>query len=275
MELRFHFLELAMGVLNAAAEVLRCFGPDRLELTVTDVVALRRAPKSSTSRLLRAMRDAGLLETVGDSKRYRPGILLFELGQSYRAGSTLVTRAHDVVSGIVDRVGHTGYVSVRDGLDVMGLTYVAGRNVLRVGTPVGRRLPLSASATGRTLLARLDSDEVCGLFHGALPQPSPRAPRSLEELAARLDDVRRMGFAESDGEANPGVGALASAVGDPETGEVVSLCVTYPQSTVTAAERLQIIDGLLEGACSIATVMGDARCAALHVASRSRPHQDA
>ena len=66
MELTFHFLELVMSVLNAAAEVLKCFGPDRLELTVTDVVALRSAPKSSTSRLLRAMRDAGLLETVGD-----------------------------------------------------------------------------------------------------------------------------------------------------------------------------------------------------------------
>jgi DNA-binding IclR family transcriptional regulator len=264
-----------MSILDAAADVLRCFGPDRLELTVTDVVALRGAPKSSTSRLLRAMRDAGLLETVGDSKRYRPGILLFELGQSYRAGSTLVARAHDVVSGIVDRVGHTGYVSVRDGLDVMGLTYVAGRNVLRVGTPVGRRLPLTASATGRTLLARLEDHEVRALFPGALPQPSPRAPRTLDDLIARLDGVRRTGFAESDGEANPGVGALASAVGDPETGEAVSLCITYPQSTVTVAERRQIIDGLLDGARSIATIMGDARCAALQTASRPRTAQDA
>jgi DNA-binding IclR family transcriptional regulator len=166
-------------------------------------------------------------------------------------------------------------VSVRDGLDVMGLTYVAGRNVLRVGTPVGRRLPLTASATGRTLLARLEDHEVRALFPGALPQPSPRAPRTLDDLIARLDGVRRTGFAESDGEANPGVGALASAVGDPETGEAVSLCITYPQSTVTAAERRQIIDGLLDGARSIAAIMGDARCAALQAASRPRTPQDA
>ncbi len=264
-----------MSILDAAADVLRCFRPDRLELTVTDVVALRGAPKSSTSRLLRAMRDAGLLETVGDTKRYRPGILLFELGQSYRAGSTLVARAHEVVSGIVDRVGHTGYVSVRDGLDVMGLTYVAGRNVLRVGTPVGRRLPLTASATGRTLLARLSDAEVRALFPGDLPQPSPRAPRTLDELIERLDGVRRDGFAESDGEANPGVGALACAVGDPSTGEIVSLCITYPQSTVTEAERLQIIDGLLEGARAIATILGDARCAALKAGARDKTPQDA
>lgn len=252
-----------MTILQAATDVLRCFTAERRELTVTDVVALRGAPKSSTSRLLRAMRDAGLLETVGDSKRYRPGILLFELGQAYRAGSTLVARAHEVVSGIVDQVGHTGYVSVRDGLDVMGLTYVAGRNILRVGTPVGRRLPLSASATGRTLLARLADDEIRALFPGPLPQPSPRAPRTVDELLERIAMVRRRGYAESDGEANPGVGALASAVGDPETREVVSLCLTYPAATVTGAERTQMIEGLIDGACAIATVLGDTRCAAL------------
>ena len=263
-----------MSILDAAADVLRCFGPERLELTVTDVVGLRGSPKSSTSRLLRAMRDAGLLETVGDSKRYRPGILLFELGQSYRAGSTLVSRAHEVISGIVDRVGHTGYVSVRDGLDVMGLAYIAGRNVLRVGTPVGRRLPLSASATGRTLLARLDDADLRAMFPGPLPQPSPKAPRDLDELIARIDVVRRTGFAESDGEANPGVGAIAAAVGDPGTGEVVSLCITYPQSTITDAERRQIVDGLLHGVRGIATILGDARCAALQATMRARPQQE-
>ncbi|MHB2168552.1 IclR family transcriptional regulator [Alsobacter sp. R-9] len=263
-----------MTTLTSAATVLRCFGPERLELTLTDVVGILGWPKSTTSRLLRAMRDAGLLETVGDSKRYRPGILLFELGQSYRAGSTLVARAHEVVSGIVDRVGHTGYVSVRDGLDVMGLTYVAGRNVLRVGTPVGRRLPLPASATGRTLLARLSDDEIRGLFPGSLPRPSPRAPQTIDELIARVESVRRTGFAESDGEANPGVGAIASAVGDPATGEMVSLCITFPQSTVTPAERDLIIDGLTDGARSIATILGDARCAALQAGPRAPDRQD-
>ncbi|WP_293857453.1 IclR family transcriptional regulator [uncultured Alsobacter sp.] len=252
-----------MTILDAASDVLRCFTAERRELTVTDVCALRGAPKSSTSRLLRAMRDAGLLETVGDSKRYRPSILLFELGQAYRAGSTLLARAHEVVSGIVDQVGHTGYVSMREGLDVMGLAYMAGRNILRVGTPIGRRLPLAASATGRTLLARLGDDEIRALYPGALPQPSPLAPRDLDELLARIATVRARGYEVSDGEANPGVGAIASAVGDPDTGEVVSLCVTYPAATVTPAERSQIIDGLVDGACAIATVLGDTRCAAL------------
>ena len=59
-----------MTIIVAAAEVLKCFSAERQELNLTDIVAMRGAPKSSTSRLLRAMRDAGFLENVGSSKRY-------------------------------------------------------------------------------------------------------------------------------------------------------------------------------------------------------------
>ena len=50
-----------MTIIVAAAEVLKCFSADRQELNLTDIVAMRGAPKSSTSRLLRAMRDAVFL----------------------------------------------------------------------------------------------------------------------------------------------------------------------------------------------------------------------
>lgn len=73
-----------LSILLAAADVLRCFSSTRHDVTVTDLVALLDMPKSNASRLLRTMRDAGLLETVGDSKRYRPSVLLHQAGQVYR-----------------------------------------------------------------------------------------------------------------------------------------------------------------------------------------------
>ena len=56
-----------MSVLNNAADVLRCFGNDCPDLTVTDVVRLLGMPKANASRLLKAMREANMLETIGDS----------------------------------------------------------------------------------------------------------------------------------------------------------------------------------------------------------------
>jgi DNA-binding IclR family transcriptional regulator len=246
-----------MTTLESAAAVLRCFSPSRTEITVTEASSLLSLPKSNISRLLRAMRDAGLLETVGDSKRYRPGPLILGVAHLYSSTSSLVGRADAVVARIVAAVGHTGYVSIRDGGEVTGLTYHPGTNVLRVATPVGRPLAAHSSATGRSLLARMSDEQVRELFPQPWPPVSPTAPQTIDELLQRLDKVRRLGFAESHDEANRGVGALATAVGSPETGEAVSLCIAYPLSTVTAEEREDIIARLLAGAREVAALAGD------------------
>jgi DNA-binding IclR family transcriptional regulator len=246
-----------MSILVNAADVLRCFKPERLELTLTDMVQLLGTPKSSTSRLLRAMRDAGLLELAPGSRRYRPGILLFELGQTYRRASTLLTRADAAVGRLSRRFGHTGYVSVLDGADVVGVAHHEGSSTLRVGTPIGRRLAAFASSTGRSLLARRSDAEVRALHPEPLRPANPHSPRDIGALIALLGEVRRQGFATSLEEANPGVGGIAVAVGERQSGEEFSLNIVYPVATVSAPERQAMLNALLAEALEIATMVDD------------------
>ncbi len=235
-----------MTILTAAAQVLRCFRHDCVSLTLTDLVAISGMPKSNASRLLRAMRDAGLLETIGDTKRYRPSLLLLEVARTYARSSTLVQRAHEVVSELSRACGHTGYVSVRDGRTVAAVTDHPGTNALRVASNIGRRLPAAASATGRSLLARLSDAQIRQLYAEGLDPPSPTAPQTIDDLLERLARVRREGYATSHDEAARGVGAIAVAVADDSTGEEASLCIVFPASTTDEAERSAIIAALQE-----------------------------
>lgn len=246
-----------MTTLKNAAAVLRCFSAARTGITVTETASLLAMPKSNASRLLRAMRDAGLLDTIGDSKQYRPGVLILGLGHSFRTASSLLSRADAVVARIVAALGHTGYVSIRDGGEVVGLTYHPGSHALRVAMPVGRPLPAHSCATGRSLLARIPDEKVHELFAEPWQPVSPTAPQTMTELLERLRAVRASGFAKSHDEANRGVGAIACAVGSPETGETVSLCVAYPIATVTMEEQDEIIARLSAGAREIAALVGD------------------
>lgn len=246
-----------MTILMSAADVLRCFSPQRLELTLTDVTTLTGAPKSSTSRLLRAMRDAGFLELRPGTRRYRPGILLFELGQTYRRASTLLALADDAVARLSKTFGHTGYVSVLDGAEVLGVAHHEGSSVLRVGTPIGRRLPAFAAATGRALLARLSDEAVADLYPAPLDAAHPQSPADLPSLLAALRQVRHEGFALSLGEANEGIGSLAVAVGEGATGEAVSLCLVYPLATAPEPERDAMRAALMEAAAEIAVQVDD------------------
>ncbi len=246
-----------MSILFAATDVLRKFSADRPELTVTDLVELLGMPKSNASRLLRTMRDAGLLETVGTSKRYRPSLLLHQAGHIYRFSATLVDRADAVVARIADQLGHTSYISIRRGADVIGVTAHPGRNKLRVVTMVGDSIPAFASSTGRALLARMPDDAVRSLYSEGLPSPPSNAPKSVKTLLERLAHVRRSGFAEALDEAVQGVDAFSVAVGDPATGDEVALCVACPLSILSDRERADIIRLLSAGAAEIAALTQD------------------
>ena len=246
-----------MSILSSAADVLRCFSSSRHEVTVTEVSALLDLPKSNVSRLLRAMRDAGFLDTVGETKRYRPGVLLHQAGHIYRFAASLVDRADAVVAEIAGTVGHTGYISVRRGREIVGVTHHAGRKPLRVVSTIGERIDAAASSTGRALLARLPDAEVRRLYPDGLKPPSETAPQTVEELLARLARARRDGFAESHDEAVRGVGAISVAVGDPVTGDEAALCISFPAATVSREEREFIIAQLGAGAAEIAGLTKD------------------
>jgi DNA-binding IclR family transcriptional regulator len=246
-----------MSILSSAADVLRCFSSTRLDVTVTDLVSLLGMPKSNASRLLRAMRDEGLLETVGDSKRFRPSVLLSQVGLLYRFAASLIERSDAVVRRVSDEVGHTGYVSVRRGVEIIGVTAHPGRNALRVVTTIGERIPAFASSTGRALLARLPDDAIRALYPEGFTAPSETAPRSMDELLSRIATTRQEGYAESNDEAVPGVRAISVAVGDPATGDEAALCISFPSAIVARAERAAIIRLLLAGATEVAAVTND------------------
>lgn len=246
-----------MTILAGAAAVFRALAADGGPLTVTDLVNRLGMPRASASRLLRTMHRVGLLETVGETKRYRPGLAILEAARAYLRSSTLLARADAAVAAVAARFGHTGYVSVREGRWVAAVTDHPGSRPLRVASSIGRRLPAAATATGRSLLARLADSEVEALYAQGLEPISPRAPQTVAELLERLARVRAEGFALSEEEALPGVCGIAAAVGDPSTGEAVALCIVCPAATTDAAERAAIARALVEAAAQIGALTGD------------------
>lgn len=209
-------------------------------------------PKSNVSRLLRAMRSVGLLDSARDGRGYSPGVMLLGFGEVASAGRSLGMRAHAAVTRLSEMSGHAGFVSARVGNFMVGLTHHAGHNPLQVGVFLGgQRLHIDACATGRALLATMNDDAVRELLGGQVSRATARSPATMDELLERVARVRESGYAESHDEAARGVGALAVAVQDERTGEVLSFCITFPESTVDAAERQSLANELLKARADI------------------------
>lgn len=234
-----------MTALRNTVKVLRCFTPSRPELTVTEVSTLLGMPKSNLSRLMRAMHEAGMLDASGRGRGYRLGEWLQGLGELASQTHTFHARASAAARRLSDQLGHAGYVSSLVGTHMVGLAHHAGSYPQQVGVPLGSRLPVDACATGRAMLASMSDAEVRQLLGGQVSHATDQSPRDFDDLLARLAQVREQGYAESQHEATADTCALAVAVQDPQTGERLCLCLTYPIQALSASERKQAIELLL------------------------------
>lgn len=260
-----------MNSVGNVARVLRLFTPDRSVLSVTEVAQLLALPKSSSSRLLKAMADTGLLAATEQGAGYSVGNLIFETSRRHRAHSTLSVVADEALARIARTTGHTGYVAILDGADVLGLRMRPGSKPLRVVTSPGDRLPAFCSSTGRAMLARLDDDAVRALYPAPLQPPSPNAPQTVDDLLVALALVRDKGWSQATDESLPGVESIAICVEDRESGERVSICISYSAAMISANEKSRIVTLLMRAGCEVGRKFDDEHWTAARFGAFSAP----
>jgi DNA-binding IclR family transcriptional regulator len=241
-----------MTTLTSAADVLRCFSSDCRDVTVTQVARMLAMPKSNASRLLRAMASCGMLEAVGDSKRYRPGLLMYDAGRHYRLTSPFLQRVEDAAGRAALKLGAGAPVFTfeRDRAQLVTVSEF-GPDGRRLRFLPGARSSVFAAAAGLVLLARMSNEQIRGLAQG-------REPDDVAQTAmAHVERARRQGFVAIDrGPAGAGV-EIAVAIGEPASRKEAALSVAVLGAT-SPAQRLEIARSLHEAAAIAAQSFRDA-----------------
>ena len=97
---------------------------------------------------------------------------------------------------------------------------------------LGRRFPLHAGSSGKCMLAHSAPDEVDRLLAGELAALTPATPTDPAALRAELAEIRRLGYAASEGERQSDAGSVAVPVFGPG-GLVGAVSVCGPRFRVT------------------------------------------
>ncbi|GAB3629122.1 Transcriptional regulator KdgR [Pandoraea terrae] len=246
-----------MSILETATAVLRLMAARQSEVTMSDLVERLNMPKSTASRVLKQMAEEGLLTRNPTTLAYRPSLLLLELSHLVRSSTPLIEMCAQALDALGQEYGHTGYVSVLEGNDVVVLRVRPGSQALRAMTNPGHRSPSWATSTGRSLLARESEAEIRGRFPEGLPHLTLNGapiggPATLDALITELDATRQRRYAVAENEALSGVCSVGCAVADPDSGESLSFCMTFPSATLPRAE----IDAIARSVASHAELIG-------------------
>jgi len=237
-------VERAAAVLDALAE--------GGELGTNELARRTSLHPSSVSRLLATLVEAGLVEHVAETGRYRLGLRLVELGNAVLARLDLrdVARVH--LRALVEETGETATLSAPGDPDAITVDFVQSASSVQSVARVGRRSVAHATATGKVALAFGD----VALPPGRLRAFTERTLVTRAELAREIGRVREQGWAQAVGEREEDLNAVAAPVRG-SSGELAAvLGIQGPASRFGKAAMARAVEPLLARAAAVSDALG-------------------
>jgi len=192
----------ALAVLDALAE-------EEVELGTNELARRTGINPSTVSRLLATLAGAGLVEHVVGTGKYRLGLRLVQLGNAVLERLDLRAIARPHLRELVARTDETATLSAPGDRNAVTIDFVQSPSSVQSVTQIGRPSVGHATATGKVMLA-FGGGEV----PATLDSFTARTITDPLKLASELDRVRDRGWAESIGEREEDLNAIAAPIWD-------------------------------------------------------------
>jgi IclR family pca regulon transcriptional regulator len=215
-------------------DVVRCFGPGRPVMTLSEVATATGLARPTVRRILLTLEELGYVRSASER-----GFALtpreLELGMAYVNALGLWDVARPHMQRLVDATGESTSMAQLDGSDIVYVARVAVPKIVTLSVTIGTRFPAPATSMGKVLLAALAPDELTAVL--AEPGRSGITPRwrpARDDLDAALREVRTKGWALADQDLAPGIRSVATGVraGDGRVIAAVNVTVHAAETTV-------------------------------------------
>lgn len=225
--------KLTVRAVERALDILLCFTAAS-DLSLTEIASRVSLHKSTVHRLLASLEVKGFVMRDSATDKYRLGFRLWELSanlaQSDDPGLILLPE----LERLRDQLGETISLYVRDGYERVRIQAVQSTHAIRRVAPVGARMPLYVGASSKVLVAFAEPAVQEQLLAAA------DWPTGLEResFLQQLSETRRLGYATSVEEREPGAAAASAPILTRGGRLVAALAVSGPANRLTL-EKMQ------------------------------------
>lgn len=247
----------AASLLNGLA-VLKAFSvAQRSLLGVTEISELVCLHKSTVSRMLTGLTEAGYVQRDDDTGRYRLGLGMIGLAGPLLAELDVRRAALPNLEELTEVTGETAAIAVWNGTNAVVVEQTASPHQVKHSASIGTRYNKFASSSVRVFLAELPPEEVARLLLGGIILRD--SCRGLDDPAhEHLAGVRDHGFAVNDGETTFEEYGVSAPVRDYRGAVVGCITVSAPRSRVQFQASQPILrDAVLQAAERVSARLGN------------------
>jgi len=241
---------------NSALRLLKLL--QERPIRVSEAADVLGVAPSTAHRLLAMLKHHELAEQDPDSRTYRPGIALIQVGLSVVRRLDLRESARPHLEQLARELGETVHLSIPNGSEILVIDSVESSQRLRVGSLAGEVRPAHLRAAGWAYLAELDPAELERLYpERRIPAKGEYPETSRADLFRKLDQVREHGYAlRLDDESH--IAAIAVALVD-EGGRVRgAVGLSLPMNRFDSSRLPGIVDAVRRACKSISELSGRA-----------------
>ena len=242
--------------------LLECIGRARYGVTLSDLAMQIGLAASTTHRLLNTLEHMRFVYQEPEQGRWFIGVNAFHVGSAFINSRDVITQSRPLLRHLMEQSGETTNLAVLDDGEAVMLAQVQCHEMMRMVVPLGSRMPLHASAVGKSLLADMSETEVVQILQQrGLARFTVNTIDTPAELHCSLNDIREQGYAYDNEEHAVGLRCVAASIYDEHGEPLAAISISGPSSRIidrrvaelglmvahTAAEITEAVGGQISG----------------------------
>jgi IclR family KDG regulon transcriptional repressor len=242
--------KLTVRAVERALDILLCF-TEATELSLTEIAVKVKLHKSTVHRLLASLEGKGFILRDVSTEKYRLGFRLWELSANLAQTDDPSLLLLPEMERLRDLIGETVSLYVRDGKERVRIQAVQSNQEIRRVAPIGARLPLYVGASSKVLVAFGEPAVVSDM----LLDPDWPANLDRDLFVQQLQETKRLGYATSVEEREPGAAAVSVPILNRAGRLVAALAVSGPSNRLTLEKMQEQAPLLMEAAKRMGTMV--------------------
>lgn len=223
--------------LTRAMQLLELLADDDEGYRLVDIAAHSGLSSSTAHRLLTTLEQRQFAQFDRETNLWYVGVRCFSVGAAFGRRRRITDLALPVMRRLRDSTGESINLGVADLGDIVFVTQLESREMVRaIGKP-GFRAPLHGTAMGQAILAAMADEDVQQYLRAyGLPRLTNNTIARASRLHETLGEVRRAGHAVDDEQNALGLRCIAAAVRDEHGQPFAAISLVGPTQRIKTTD---------------------------------------
>ena len=227
-------------------------------VTPTEINRAIGMPKQTLHRMFASLEEDGFLQREHDGRSYSPGPRLRAMATGVISSVRVRAARLAVMNALVDDIGETCNLVIPGRQSMIYLDRVESAWPLRVQLPIGTRVPLHCTASGKLYLSTLSKSRQQRILNaGQLERKTANTMTDPKTLSIEIAQIGKVGFAQDNEEFIEGMVALAVPINDAHGRMASSLAFHAPTLRMTISKAMTHLDRLRRAAAELSSIIAE------------------